>query len=206
MQVIDHPAKGLSLVPVDIRSQLDDFATGGHPKAIVLARRAHRRGHFADPVTSGVAVVHGDTKALVLDDNTGNRAELLAQFGGRLFQHRDGRSRGVVLMVCSVGSGQLETVTAGVPDTGQTDAPSHVGKVPAGQHRDRTTRGQLVQCLARTGAASVAESGSSTMSDSVPSKSKKTAGLPGGEAVDPEPRACQCVEEAATSDGPRFAR
>ena len=74
--MIDDPAQGFSLVPVDIRTQLDDFASGGHPKRLALASGAHRRGHLADAVTRCVAVVHRDAKPLVLHHDTGNRPEL----------------------------------------------------------------------------------------------------------------------------------
>src|SRR5262249_25455010 len=78
MQVIDHPAKCFSLVPVDIRTQLNDFATGGHSKRVVLTRRAHRCGYLANAVTGGVAIVYGYTESLVLHHNTGNRPELVS--------------------------------------------------------------------------------------------------------------------------------
>src|ERR1700744_2797333 len=82
------------------------------------ARRAHRRRHVADAVARGVAVVHGNPEAFVLHHNSGNGPELVAQRPGGLLEHRDGRGRGVILMMRAVGRGELETVATRIPEAG----------------------------------------------------------------------------------------
>ena len=148
LQVINHPAQGLSLVPVDVRSQLDDLAPRSSPEA----RGAGRPRAPPRPLRRlGRGRRYGSAwrtpNRLCSTTTPGIDPSCSRSSGGRLLEHRYGGRGGVVLVVCSVGCGQLETVAAGIPDAGQADAPGHVGEVTAGQHRDRTTRRQLPQCL-----------------------------------------------------------
>ena len=93
--------------------------------------------------------MHGHTESFVLHDDTGNVAELIGQLGGRLRQHGDaGRGLGV-LVVLAVGSGQLEAMTARVPEAGQADPLAHVGQVSTAQDRYRTVSAQRRQRLGR---------------------------------------------------------
>ena len=168
------------------------------------ARRAHGRGDLADAVARRIAVVHSDAESLVLQGDTGNRPELVAQLGRRLFQHRYGRRRLVVLVVCPVGRGQLESVAAGVPDAGQPDALGHVGQVAPGQYRDRTPRRQLLQRVRRARGGH----GRVGIVDDVRQRAvevEEHRRLPGGETVG-EAERLQCVGQLGHAAVARSAR
>ncbi|CKV15145.1 Uncharacterised protein [Mycobacterium tuberculosis] len=73
-------------------------------------------------------------------------------------------------------------MAAGIPDAGQTHPLCHVGQVAATEHRDRTARGQLLQCLQGTGG----EPGRVGILDNVGQRAvevEEHRGLPGDQAV-----------------------
>ena len=99
------------------------------------------RDDLADVLGCDLAVVDRDGEALVLHPYSRNRRQVVAQFGGGALEDGHGRGGLVVLVVGTVGSGQLEPVAAGVPDAGYADPVADVGEVATAQdgHRMHAT-------------------------------------------------------------------
>ena len=104
-------------------------------------RRSRRR------VRRHLAVVHRDGKALVLDPNSRNLRQALAQFGGRAFE--DGYEHGgrFVLVIGAVRSRHLEPVAACVPEPGYAHPVADIREVATAQDGHRAHRGHEFQRL-----------------------------------------------------------
>ena len=122
-----------------------------------------------------LTVMDGDREALVLQTNSRDMSQGVAQRGGRVRYRRHCGGGLVVLAIAAVRRRDLEPVAPRIPYAGYPDPTLDIHQIATTQHDHGPFRRQVLQRLSR----SVDERRRvriGTISDSVPSKSKNTTG------------------------------
>ena len=176
VDLVADPGQRGALVPIDVGSQLDHLAAARHPQAMPLSVPVGCRDDLGHALRRDIAEVDGDGIALVLDARSRDVAELVAQFGRCTFQERvprrpPRRCDGDCRRVRSARSRGCRHTRCRVSRPGRGCPPDHGHSVwPPGTDAARFSRAFAAP------STSVAASGSETISDRVPSKSRHTNG------------------------------